>query len=799
MAEWKKVIVSGSIAELATLTVDNNINATSVTASLLGDVVGNLTGNADTATTASYALNAPSASYAVSSSHADLADEAVALQTARDFSVTGSGITAAAVSFDGTGAVVLNASIDANAVTTAKILDANVTNAKLANASLTVGSTNIALGASSTVLAGLTSVTSTGFTGALTGNADTATALQTARDFSVTGSGITAAAVSFDGTGAVVLNASIDDNAVTTAKIADDAVTTAKIAAGAVGTTELAADAVTNAKLADNAVETANIVAANVTNDKLANSSLTVGSTSIALGATVTTIDSLTLTNAIATGSFTGSFAGVFTGTTDLPDLVSGNGLTGGPYDGAATATFAVLADGSTLSVSGTGVKVADSGITATQIATGAVGTTELAADAVTNAKLADNAVETANIVDLNVTTGKLADNAVTTVKITDANVTNAKLANSSLTVGSTNIALGASATTLAGLTSVTSTNLTGSLLGNVVGAVTGNASTATALQTARDFSVTGSGITAAAVSFNGTGDVVLNASIDADAVTTAKIADGAVTTAKIADANVTTAKIADANVTTAKIADLNVTTGKLAADAVTNAKLADSAVQTANIVDANVTNAKLANSSLTVGSTNIALGASSTVLAGLTSVTSTGFTGALTGNADTATTASYVAASSAAQGQVTVTGTVVDLGLETTDSVTFANLAVNGSGSYSGALVVQGDLTVNGTASFINTQELLVEDKFVTFASGSTTATDGGFIVSQAAGNIGQAFAFQSGTGRWGVESGVAYNATSITPDAYVSLVATSNSDTAYQKAGNIFVDGSGDIFMWA
>jgi len=789
MAEWKKVIVSGSIAELATLTVDNNINATSVTASLLGDVVGNLTGNADTATTASYALNAPSASYAVSSSHADLADEAVALQTARDFSVTGSGITAAAVSFDGTGAVVLNASIDANAVTTAKILDANVTNAKLANASLTVGSTNIALGASSTVLAGLTSVTSTGFTGALTGNADTATALQTARDFSVTGSGITAAAVSFDGTGAVVLNASIDDNAVTTAKIADDAVTTAKIAAGAVGTTELAADAVTNAKLADNAVETANIVAANVTNDKLANSSLTVGSTSIALGATVTTIDSLTLTNAIATGSFTGSFAGVFTGTTDLPDLVSGNGLTGGPYDGAATATFAVLADGSTLSVSGTGVKVADSGITATQIATGAVGTTELAADAVTNAKLADNAVETANIVDLNVTTGKLADNAVTTVKITDANVTNAKLANSSLTVGSTNIALGASATTLAGLTSVTSTNLTGSLLGNVVGAVTGNASTATALQTARDFSVTGSGITAAAVSFNGTGDVVLNASIDADAVTTAKIADGAVTTAKIADANVTTAKIAD----------LNVTTGKLAADAVTNAKLADSAVQTANIVDANVTNAKLANSSLTVGSTNIALGASSTVLAGLTSVTSTGFTGALTGNADTATTASYVAASSAAQGQVTVTGTVVDLGLETTDSVTFANLAVNGSGSYSGALVVQGDLTVNGTASFINTQELLVEDKFVTFASGSTTATDGGFIVSQAAGNIGQAFAFQSGTGRWGVESGVAYNATSITPDAYVSLVATSNSDTAYQKAGNIFVDGSGDIFMWA
>jgi hypothetical protein len=43
-----------------------------------------------------------------------------------------------------------------------------------------------------TTITGLTSVTSTGFTGALTGNASTATALQTARDI---------AGVSFDGTG----------------------------------------------------------------------------------------------------------------------------------------------------------------------------------------------------------------------------------------------------------------------------------------------------------------------------------------------------------------------------------------------------------------------------------------------------------------------------------------------------------------------------------------------------------------------------------------------------------------------
>ena len=54
----------------------------------------------------------------------------------------------------------------------------------------------------------------------------------------------------------------------------------------------------------------------------------------------------------------------------------------------------------------------------------------------------------------------------------------------------------------------------------------------------------------------------------------------------------------------------------------------------------AGITNANLANSSITVGTTAISLGTSSTVLAGLTSVTSTDFIGALTGNATTSTTA---------------------------------------------------------------------------------------------------------------------------------------------------------------
>jgi len=72
----------------------------------------------------------------------------------------------------------------------------NIANASLTNSSTTIGSTAISLGASATTLAGLTSVTSTGFTGALTGNASTATTLQTARTIN---------GVSFDGSASITI------------------------------------------------------------------------------------------------------------------------------------------------------------------------------------------------------------------------------------------------------------------------------------------------------------------------------------------------------------------------------------------------------------------------------------------------------------------------------------------------------------------------------------------------------------------------------------------------------------------
>lgn len=89
---------------------------------------------------------------------------------------------------------------------------AAIANSKLANSTVTVGTTSIALGASSTTLGGLTSVTSTSFVGALTGNASTATQLQTARTIAI--SGDVAGSVSFDGSANATITATIQPDSV---------------------------------------------------------------------------------------------------------------------------------------------------------------------------------------------------------------------------------------------------------------------------------------------------------------------------------------------------------------------------------------------------------------------------------------------------------------------------------------------------------------------------------------------------------------------------------------------------------
>jgi hypothetical protein len=110
--------------------------------------------------------------------------------------------------------------------TTGAISTSAIPNASLANSAVTVGTTSISLGGSATTIAGLTSVTSTGFTGALTGNASTATTLQTARAIQgVNFDGSAAITVVTAGTGITVTGTAVAvDSTIATKSYVDSAV-----------------------------------------------------------------------------------------------------------------------------------------------------------------------------------------------------------------------------------------------------------------------------------------------------------------------------------------------------------------------------------------------------------------------------------------------------------------------------------------------------------------------------------------------------------------------------------------------
>ena len=125
----------------------------------------------------------------------------------------------------------------------------------------------------------------------------------------------------------------------------------------------------------------------------------------------------------------------------------------------------------------------------------------------------------------------------------------------------------------------------------------------------------------------------------------------------------------------------------------------------------------------------------------------------------------------------------------------------------FSGGVIVQGDLTVNGDLTTVNTANLLVEDKFSTFASGSTTATDGGIIVQNSA-NAGYGLGFDTTTSRWVLDANLGISATDIVADAYVGTIqvstAAATGNPTYGGSskghGTIHVDtNTGDIFIYA
>jgi len=247
------------------------------------------------------------------------------------------------------------------------------------------------------------------------------------------------------------------------------------------------------------------------------------------------------------------------------------------------------------------------------------------------------------------------------------------------------------------------------------------------------------------------------------------------------------------------------------------------------------------------------------TTVAQFTSASHAGISGDITidgSGVATFTDAGIVSASSLSstnQGIVTASingvDTIVDLALETTDSPTFVgltltgDLAVNGGditttsttfnvattnattinlGTTNGStinigaststvtvndnLVVTGDLTVNGDVTTINTTNLLVEDQFALFASGSDGSTDGGIIVQQGD-TTGYALGVDASGDRWALQNDASPTATTITPDAFMGVIQEGTNDPSSSPVyggatgyGTVFVNSNnGEIWIFS
>jgi len=149
-----------------------------------------------------------------------------------------------------------------------------------------------------------------------------------------------------------------------------------------------------------------------------------------------------------------------------------------------------------------------------------------------------------------------------------------------------------------------------------------------------------------------------------------------------------------------------------------------------------------------------------------------------------------------------------------TQNAAVTGTFGVQGDTSFGSNVVVEGNLTVNGTASFVNVEELSIKDKFITLASGSNSLTDSGIIFQSSTTGVGSGpslFLESTSTGAYGrmaMATSVDVNATTATPAAYVTT--TEIGVTAPPAApvfgdttngfGNIYVNSStGEIFIYA
>jgi len=121
---------------------------------------------------------------------------------------------------------------------------------------------------------------------------------------------------------------------------------------------------------------------------------------------------------------------------------------------------------------------------------------------------------------------------------------------------------------------------------------------------------------------------------------------------------------------------------------------------------------------------------------------------------------------------------------VEEGNEITFGD-SINYTASFSGDINVGGDLTVTGTASFVNVEQLAVEDKYIVLNTGSTNNDAGGIVVQKKNDDnpfVGNLFGFQDSTKRWAITDSLdpqTDGTEDFTAQAFAGLTSASNDST--------------------
>lgn len=242
-------------------------------------------------------------------------------------------------------------------------------------------------------------------------------------------------------------------------------------------------------------------------------------------------------------------------------------------------------------------------------------------------------------------------------------------------------------------------------------------------------------------------------------------------------------------------------------------AEITSSILTNDNLVIAGVGGA-LESSGLTYDGSTFNIGSSVITSTGATSILSGSFSGSFEGDGSNLTglvTSLDVSGSDGTGGSIdlltqdftitganneietTISGQTLTIGLRDSITVPTASVLQN--------LTVGGNLQVDGDLTYLNTANLYVEDKFILLNSGSANPDEGGIIIDEG-GAAGHAFVYDADAARFAFTSSLDSTATSVTPDAFVAAVVhegSGHSDVAeYQKAGNIKIDSSDDIWIY-